>query len=80
MGGAGAESFKLCFRKDFKNFTKESSYLPGVERTYSSFTRLSDDIAVSRIFAGFQFRSDVEPAEIIVRVLKKRLPIMISEC
>jgi hypothetical protein len=71
MGGAGAELFRLYFRKDTKNFAITSSYLPGVERSYTSFSRLSDDIAVSRIFAGFQFRSDVEQGEIMGRELAR---------
>ncbi len=69
MGGAGAELFRLYFKKDFKEFAIRSNYLPGVERNYSSFSQLSDDIAISRIFAGFQFRNDVEPAEVKGREL-----------
>jgi hypothetical protein len=69
MGGAGAELFRLYFKKDFKDFAIRSNYLPGAERYYSSFSQLSEDIAISRIFAGFQFRNDVEPAEMMGREL-----------
>ena len=69
MGGAGAELFRLYFKKDFKDFAIRSNYLPGAERNYSSFSQLSDDIAISRIFAGFQFRNDVEPAAVMGREL-----------
>lgn len=63
MGGAGAELFKLYFKKDYKQFAIVSFYLPGVERTYSSFSQLSQDIAISRIYTGFQFRNDVVQGE-----------------
>lgn len=71
MGGAGAELFKLYFKKDFKQFTIGSFYLPGVERTYSSFSQLSQDIATSRIYTGFQFRNDVVQGEKMGRKLAK---------
>ena len=71
MGGAGAELFKLYFKKDFKQFTLESFYLPGAERSYTSFSHLSSDISISRIYTGFQFRNDVVQAEKMGRELAR---------
>ena len=60
MGGAGAELFRLFFKKDEISFKTQSYNLPGVDRDYSSFSQVAADIAVSRIYIGYHFRNDVE--------------------
>jgi hypothetical protein len=71
MGGAGAEIFKLFFKKDFKQFAIGSFYLPGAERSYSSFSQLASDISISRIFIGYHFRNDIIQGEKMGRELAK---------
>jgi len=43
---------------DDTTFSLESVSLPGVFRTYSSFSSALDEITLARIYAGFHFRSD----------------------
>ena len=57
-GKAGAEICKMFFGTDNKSFTVESYTLPGVERSYISFSQLADDMALSRIYVGHNFRND----------------------
>lgn len=71
MGGAGAELFRLFFKKDDLSFTTQSYNLPGVERQYSSFSKLAADIAVSRIYIGYHFRNDVMQGEKMGKELAK---------
>lgn len=57
-GKAGAEICKMFFGTDKKSFTVGSYTLPGVERSYISFSQLADDMALSRIYVGHNFRND----------------------
>lgn len=63
-GAAGAEILRLFFKKD-KVSLKISSpyYLPGVERTLTSFTQIGRENALSRIYIGYHFRKAVEEGE-----------------
>lgn len=55
--GAASEMFRLFFKRDKVNFiTTSPYYLPGVERTFSSFSDFSTELAESRIFLGHHFR------------------------
>lgn len=55
--GAASEVFRLFFKTDEANFmTSSPYYLPGVERTFSSFSDFSRELAESRIFLGHHFR------------------------
>ncbi|HEX5171445.1 MAG TPA: vanadium-dependent haloperoxidase [Cyclobacteriaceae bacterium] len=57
-GGASAEVFRQFFRTDNKSFIVTSpNSLPGVERSYTSFSAVSKENAVSRIYLGSHFRN-----------------------
>jgi len=71
MGGAGAELFKLFFKKDINQFTIGSIYLPGAERSFTSFSQLTSEISLSRIFIGYHFRNDVVQGDKMGRELAK---------
>lgn len=71
MGGAGAELFKLFFKKDNNQFTIGSYYLPEAERSYTSFSGLASEISLSRIFIGYHFRNDIVQGEKMGRELAK---------
>jgi hypothetical protein len=57
--GAGAEIFKLFFKKDNKPFTIGSYSLPDAERSFASFSQFASECAVSRIYIGYHFRNDI---------------------
>lgn len=63
--GAGAAAvFKSYFKRDNIDLTVTSPYyLPGVERHLSSFSQMSYENAVSRIYIGYHFRNAVEVGE-----------------
>ena len=71
MGGAGAEIFKLFFKKDNKPFTIGSYYLSGVERSFTSFSQFATECATSRIYIGYHFRNDIVEGEKMGRELAK---------
>jgi hypothetical protein len=47
------------FRKNHFDFTVTSEVLPGVDRSFTSFSAAADEATLSRIFAGVHFRSDL---------------------
>ena len=57
-GRAGAEVLNLFFGTDSKSYTVGSYALPNAERTYSSFSQLAMEMAVSRIYVGHSFQND----------------------
>lgn len=63
-GGAAAVIFKSYFNRDRINLVLTSPYyLPGVERQISTFSQMSYENAVSRIYIGYHFRQAVEVGE-----------------
>lgn len=62
--GAASELFRLFFNTDQISFTAISPYyLPGVERSFSSFSDFSTEHAESRIFLGHHFRNSIVVGE-----------------
>ncbi|MCM8568580.1 vanadium-dependent haloperoxidase [Gramella jeungdoensis] len=62
--GAASEIFRMFFKKDEINFSVTSPYkLPGVERSFSSFSEYSTEQSEARIFLGHHFRHSVEVGE-----------------
>jgi len=57
-GRAGAEICKKFFGTDNKSYTVGSYTSPGTERSYTSFSQLATDMALSRIYVGHNFRND----------------------
>lgn len=70
-GVAGAETLKMFFKTDRKSFTIGSYSLPGAERSYSSFSQLADEMGVSRIYAGHNFRNDNTAGNILGKKVAK---------
>ncbi len=71
-GGAAAEVFKGFFKSDHINLKVTSPYyVPGVERHLSSFSQMSYENAVSRIYIGYHFRRAIEIGEMQGRELGK---------
>lgn len=63
-GGAAAIVFKSFFNSDQVNLNFVSPYvLPGVERHVKTFTQMSYENAISRIYIGYHFRHAVEVGE-----------------
>ena len=71
MGGAGAEIFRLFFKKDNKPFTIGSYSMPGAERSFAGFSQFATECATSRIYIGYHFRSDIVEGEKMGRELGK---------
>lgn len=63
-GGAAATVFKSYFKSDHIDLIVTSPYyLPGKERKLNSFSQMSYENAISRIFIGYHFRHAVEVGE-----------------
>lgn len=61
---ASAEIFRLFFGTDNYTFTVTSPYyLPGVERTMHSFSQISEENGLSRIYLGHNFRHAIDVGE-----------------
>lgn len=59
--GAGEAVLRGVFGSDTVSpFSYSSTSLPGVTRRFTSFARLGDEIAVSRVYVGYHFRLAVE--------------------
>jgi len=59
ISSSGAFLLRSFFRTDRFNFTVTSEVLPGVERSFTSFSAAQQEATLSRIFAGVHFRSDL---------------------
>jgi len=59
ISASGAFVLKSFFRRDRFNFKVTSEVLPGVERSFTSFSAAEREATLSRIFAGVHFRSDL---------------------
>jgi len=59
ISAAGAEVLISFFGQDRFEFNVTSEVLPGVERSFMSFSAAAEEATLSRIFAGQHFRSDL---------------------
>ena len=60
ISAAGAEVLDSFFKRDGKfAFSVTSEVMPGVERSFNSFSAAAEEATLSRIFAGVHFRSDL---------------------
>ena len=59
ISASGALVLKSFFPRDHFSFKVTSEVMPGVERTFDSFSAARDEATLSRIFAGVHFRSDL---------------------
>jgi PAP2 superfamily len=62
-GGAGAEVLKMFFGEDAISFSITSSSLPGVTRSFTSFSQAATENSLSRIYVGYHFRNAVMMGE-----------------
>jgi len=58
VSAAGADVLSRVFGNANERFAVTSELLPGVERTFTSFSDAADEASVSRIYAGQHFRFD----------------------
>jgi hypothetical protein len=58
VSAAGAAVLARFFHNDRDSFAVTSEVLPGVERSFTSFSAAADEASVSRIYAGQHFRVD----------------------
>jgi hypothetical protein len=60
ISAAGAEVLGSFFKRGGRfDFNVTSEVMPGVERSFDSFSAAADEATLSRIFAGVHFRSDL---------------------
>jgi len=59
FSGAGAAVLANFFGTDQVAFTTDSDYLPGVTRSFTSFSSAADEAARSRLYGGIHFRSAI---------------------
>jgi PAP2 superfamily len=59
ISAAGADVLIEFFEEDHFEFNVTSEVLPGVERSFASFSAAAEEATLSRIFAGVHFRFDL---------------------
>ena len=59
ISGSAGFLLRSFFEQDQFNFNVTSEVLPGVERSFSSFSAAEQEAILSRIFAGVHFRADL---------------------
>ena len=59
ISASGASVLISFFRENHFDFTVTSEVLPGVDRSFTSFSSAAEEATLSRIFAGVHFRSDL---------------------
>jgi hypothetical protein len=59
ISAAGASVLISILGKNHFDFTVTSEVLPGVDRSFESFSAADEEATLSRIFAGVHFRSDL---------------------
>jgi len=58
ISSASAAVLKFFFNSDEFSYAVTSEVLPGVKRSFTSFTAPADEAGLSRIYAGVHFRTD----------------------
>jgi PAP2 superfamily len=59
ISASGLSVLVSFFGKNHLDFTVTSEVLPGVDRSFTSFSAAAEEATLSRIFAGVHFRSDL---------------------
>jgi membrane-associated phospholipid phosphatase len=59
ISASGASVLISFFRENHFDFNVTSEVLPGVDRSFTSFSSAAEEATLSRIFAGVHFRSDL---------------------
>jgi hypothetical protein len=63
VSAASADVLASFFHTDHDSFAVTSEVLPGVERSFTSFSAAADEASVSRIYAGQHFRFDQDAGQ-----------------
>jgi PAP2 superfamily len=63
ISASGASVLISFFGKNHFDFSVTSEVLPGVDRSFRSFSAAAEEATLSRIFAGVHFRSDLTTGE-----------------
>ncbi len=63
ISAGGAAVLNSFFKRRHFSFNVTSEVLPGVERSFNSFSAAAEEAALSRIFAGQHFRFDLTTGE-----------------
>jgi len=59
ISAAGATVLVSFFKRNGFDFNVTSEVMPGVERSFGSFSAAAEEATLSRLFAGVHFRSDL---------------------
>ena len=63
ISAAAAEVLHSFFKKDHFDLNVTSEVLPGVERSFTSFSAAAEEATLSRVFAGQHFRFDLSAGQ-----------------
>jgi len=63
ISAAAAEVLHSFFKRDHLDLNVTSEVLPGVERSFTSFSAAAEEATLSRIFAGQHFRFDLSTGQ-----------------
>jgi membrane-associated phospholipid phosphatase len=63
ISAAGSAVLSSFFERDHFEFSVTSEILPGVERSFTSFSAAAEEAAFSRVFAGVHFPMDLTSGE-----------------
>ena len=63
ISAAAAEVLHSFFKKDHFDLNVTSEVLPGVERSFTSFSAAAEEATLSRVFAGQHFRFDLSTGQ-----------------
>ncbi len=63
ISAAAAEVLHSFFKRDHLDLSVTSEVLPGVERSFTSFSAAAEEATLSRVFAGQHFRFDLSTGQ-----------------
>jgi membrane-associated phospholipid phosphatase len=67
ISAAGATVLRSFFGSDHDAFSVSSEVLPGVQRSFTSFSGAAEEAGLSRIYAGQHFRTDHVAGQLLGR-------------
>jgi membrane-associated phospholipid phosphatase len=73
ISASGASVLISFFRKNHFDFSVTSEVLPGIDRSFTSFSAAAEEATLSRIFAGVHFRSDLTTGQRLGRQIADRV-------
>jgi hypothetical protein len=73
LSAAGAQMLSLFFEQDLPITNVTSEVLPGVQRSFPSFTAAAEEATFSRIYAGQHFRFDLDVGQQLGRAVANQV-------